>query len=202
MLIQKMPIKNSVGKCASVHCINIRTSYIKTNRVNMVSVYCIHKITRNPLWKYIQYILEIMMYIWVLRFYCSWVDLLAVTAAGQYIDIKAFELIIITTHLHFIIRLDSSTSELETRLDNPIDAFGACKTTLVFKLVVGFTSQSHDISVMSRHIDALAVRWRFVLPPGSLARYLVGFFYVIFELVYKKHVTITVTLKHKLSDTF
>ena len=39
----------------------------------MVSVFCIHKITRNPLWNYIQYILDVLMYIWVLRFHCSWV---------------------------------------------------------------------------------------------------------------------------------
>ena len=53
--------------------INIRTFHVKTNKVNMVSVFRIHKLTRNPLLKYtgIQYILEILMYIWVLRFYCS-----------------------------------------------------------------------------------------------------------------------------------
>ena len=53
--------------------INIRAFHIKTNKVNIVSLFCFHKITRNSLWKYIQYILEILMYIWVLRFHCSWV---------------------------------------------------------------------------------------------------------------------------------
>ena len=53
--------------------INIRTLHMKANKANIVSVFCIHEITRNPLWKYIQYILKIFMYIWVLRFHCSWV---------------------------------------------------------------------------------------------------------------------------------
>ena len=41
--------------------INIRTFYVKTNKANMVFVFCIHKIPQNPLWKYIQYIIEILM---------------------------------------------------------------------------------------------------------------------------------------------
>ena len=53
--------------------INIWTFRAKANKANMVSVFRIHKILRNPLWKYIQYIFEIMMYILVLRFHCSWV---------------------------------------------------------------------------------------------------------------------------------
>ena len=40
--------------------IKIRTFHIKTNKVNIVSVLYIHKITKSPLWKYIQYILEIL----------------------------------------------------------------------------------------------------------------------------------------------
>ena len=44
-------------------CLNTPTFHAKTklNKVNMVSDFCIHKITRSPLWKYIQYILEIIM---------------------------------------------------------------------------------------------------------------------------------------------
>ena len=53
--------------------INIQIFYVQTNITSMVSLFCIHKITRNPLWKYIQCILEILMYSWVLRFHCSWV---------------------------------------------------------------------------------------------------------------------------------
>ena len=53
--------------------INIREFHVKANKVNMLSVFSIHKITRNPLWKNIQYIIEILIYIWVLRFHCSWV---------------------------------------------------------------------------------------------------------------------------------
>ena len=47
--------------------INIRTFHVKTNQANMVSAFCIHKIHRHYLWKYIQYILEILVYIWLLR---------------------------------------------------------------------------------------------------------------------------------------
>ena len=53
--------------------INIRTLHVKNNKANMVSVFCFHKINRNTLWKYTQYILEILMYSWVVRFHCSWV---------------------------------------------------------------------------------------------------------------------------------
>ena len=40
--------------------INIQTFQFKTNKVNTVYVFCIHKITRNFLWKCIQYILWVI----------------------------------------------------------------------------------------------------------------------------------------------
>ena len=72
MLILKMPIKL---RLESAHAYKHSDIYVKTNKDNMVSVFCIHKITRNPLWKYIQYIFELLMCIWVLSFHCSWVYL-------------------------------------------------------------------------------------------------------------------------------
>ena len=63
--------------------INIRTFHVKTNTINIVSVFSIHEIIRNPPRKYIQYILEILMYIWVLRFHCSRVYVLAISLWEQ-----------------------------------------------------------------------------------------------------------------------
>ena len=70
MFILKIPIKL---RWKVRMRINNRTFHIKTNKESMVSIFYIHKINRNPLWIYIQYIIEILMYGWVLRFHCSWV---------------------------------------------------------------------------------------------------------------------------------
>ena len=85
--------------------INIQTVHIKTNQVNMVSVFCIHKITRKALWKYIQYINEILMCIWLLRFHCSWVYMLNRCSVGIMYNYMYWSVLVYDKHVYNYNRL-------------------------------------------------------------------------------------------------